>query len=79
MNPTTCAGFTSAGSVLGSTALGSLPTSYGTAANSWTLAGTAGEARAYRITYTFQSTGSDATDNTFQGTTAGATFNWEVQ
>jgi hypothetical protein len=77
--PANCAGIGTTTAVLPSTALGSLPTSYATAANSWTLTGTAGEARVYRITYDFVSTGSNVTDNTFQGTSAGATFNWEVQ
>lgn len=77
----TCTGFTSAGSVLSGTALtaAAMPTSYGTAADSWSVAGTAGEARAYRITYTFDSTGTNAGDNALQGTSASATFNWEVQ
>jgi hypothetical protein len=74
-----CTGLGSTTSVLPSTVLGSLPGDYASAASSWTLAGTAGEARAYRIRYDFVSTGSNATDNTFQGTSANATFNWEVQ
>jgi hypothetical protein len=79
VNPTTCAGFTSAGNVATNVALGTLPGSYAAATNSWAVAGTAGEARAYRITYTFASTGSNAGDNLLQGTSAGAVFNWEVQ
>jgi hypothetical protein len=79
VDPATCSGFTSAGGVNGPTALGSLPGSYAAASNSWTVAGTAGEARAYRITYTFVSTGNNATDNALQGANASATFNWEVQ
>jgi len=77
--PANCTGIGTTTAVLPSTALGSLPASYLAAANSWTLTGTTGEARVYRITYDFVSTGNNVTDNTFQGTTAGATFNWEVQ
>jgi hypothetical protein len=70
-----CSDFTSASTVLSSVPLSSAPASYAAAANSWALAGTAGETRTYRVSYTFDS----AAGNAYQGSSAGATFNWEVQ
>jgi hypothetical protein len=79
--PASCAGAPAFTPVLTNVALTSLPTSYATAANSWTLAGGAAvtENRVYRITWTFATTGTNAGDNLLQGRTAGADFVWEVQ
>jgi hypothetical protein len=74
-----CTGFTSAGNVATGVALDAFDGDFASAPASWTVAGTPGEARAYQITYTFVTTGSNAGDNALQGASAGATFNWEVQ
>lgn len=72
-----CSGFTSSGSVF-SSAFNVAPTTYAGAGatGQWALTGVANENRVYRITWSFPSTGSD---NTYQGTTASAVFNWTVQ
>lgn len=58
-------------------ALSSAPTSWAGAgaANQWAIAGTPTENQLYKITWSFPSTSSD---NTFQGATASAVFNWEA-
>ena len=55
----------------------SAPTSWAGAgaANQWAIAGTPTENQLYKITWSFPSTSSD---NTFQGATASAVFNWEA-
>jgi hypothetical protein len=73
--PADCTGFTAASTVVNNVALPSVVSSYAAASNSWVLSGTAGETQTYRVTYVFD----PAADNTFQGSSASATFNWEVQ
>ena len=73
--PADCTGFTSSGTVVNDVALPSVVGSYAAAPNSWTLTGTANETQTYRVTYVFD----PAAGNAFQGSSATATFNWEVQ
>ena len=55
----------------------SAPTSWAGAgaANQWAIAGTPTENQLYKITWSFPSTSSD---NSYQGATASAVFNWEA-
>lgn len=64
--------------VLSSTALSSasLPSSFATATP---FAINAGDKVAYKLTWTFNSTGSNLTDNPLQGKSASADFTWELQ
>lgn len=57
--------------------LSSAPTSWAAAGatNQWAITGTPTENQLYKITWSFPST---ANDNTFQGATASAVFNWEA-
>ena len=73
----TAPSFASSGSV-SSSAFNAAPTTYAAAGatGQWALTGVANENRVYRITWSFPST---ASDNTYQGTTASAVFNWTVQ
>jgi hypothetical protein len=69
-----CAGFTASGTESNST-LNSFPTSWATGVLPWTLAGTNGENRTYRLTYTVDP---DAPVST-KGGTVTVTFIWEAQ
>jgi len=78
--PPSCAGFPTVGltGVAASVPLTTLPTTYATAVPA--VAVGAGNALvAYRITYTFASTGSTVGDNALQGKTVTAAFTWELQ
>jgi hypothetical protein len=79
--PASCTGAPVLSNVISNVALTSLPTTYAAATSSWTLAGGTGvtENRVYRITWTFDTTGTNAGDNLLQGRSAGADFVWEVQ
>jgi hypothetical protein len=79
--PAACTGAPAITNYITNIALTALPTSYAAAANSWTLAGGTGvtENRVYRITWSFDTTGTNAGDNLLQGRSAGADFVWEVQ
>jgi hypothetical protein len=75
-----CAGFPAAGltSITAGTALTALPTTYAGAVPSVAVAaGT--QLVAYRIAYTFATTGTNAGDNALQGKTVTAAFTWELQ
>ena len=75
-----CTGFPAAGltSITAGTALTALPTSYATAVPQVAVAaGT--QLVAYRIAYTFATTGTNAGDNALQGKTVTAGFTWEIQ
>ena len=75
-----CAGFPAAGltSITSGVALTALPTSYATAVPSMAVAsGT--QLVAYRIAYTFATTGTTAGDNALQGKSVTAAFTWELQ
>lgn len=75
-----CAGFPAVGvtSVYSAVALTALPTSYATAGPAVAV-GSGTVLTAYRISYTFVSTGTTAGDNALQGKTATAAFTWELQ
>jgi len=78
--PTNCAGFPGAGVVtLFNGFLPNAPASFAAASNPWAVAGGVTSNAVYRIRWTFVSTGSNAGDNVFQGTTAAADFQWEMQ
>jgi hypothetical protein len=79
--PASCAGLPAVSNVVSNVALTALPTAYAAATNSWTLAGGTGvtENRVYRITWVFDTTGTNAGDNLLQGRSAGADFVWEAQ
>lgn len=75
-----CTGFPATGttSVANAVALSALPTSYAGAGTS--LAVAAGTQRvAYRFSWTFATTGTNAGDNLLQGKSAAADFNFEIQ
>jgi hypothetical protein len=74
-----CAGFPAASTnVTTGTALTALPTTYGTATGPIAVAaGT--QLVAYRIAYTFASTGTNPGDNALQGKTVTAGLTWELQ
>ena len=63
--PASCTGAPVLSNVISNVALTSLPTTYAAATSSWTLAGGTGvtENRVYRITWTFDTTGTNAGDN----------------
>jgi predicted ribosomally synthesized peptide with SipW-like signal peptide len=78
--PANCAGYPGAGNVtLHNVFLPTLPTTYAAGNATRTLTGGVVENTAYRIRWTFVSTGTNAGDNLLQGSTAGATFVWQVQ
>jgi hypothetical protein len=79
--PASCAGAPAFTNVTTNVALTSYPASYAAATNSWALAGGTAvtENRVYRITWTFDTTGTNPGDNLLQGRSAGADFVWEVQ
>ena len=73
-----CSTFAATGTVVADGLIGSAPGTWAAAgaANQWTLTGAANENRVYKISWSFPST---AADNTYQGTTATAVFNWQAQ
>ncbi len=75
----TCAGFPVAGSTnLGTNvALSTYPSTYAAATVLGLAAGT--QRVAYRITWTLNTTGTNAGDNLLQGSTSQADLNWEIQ
>jgi hypothetical protein len=75
-----CAGFPAAGTtnVVTGVALTALPTTYAAAVGGVAV-GSGTQLVAYRIAYTFTSTGSTAGDNALQGKTVTAAFTWELQ
>jgi hypothetical protein len=78
--PANCAGYPAAGNVtIHNTFLPALPTSWTAAPSSLALPAGVTSNTAYRIRWTFVSTGTNAGDNLLQGSTAAATFNWELQ
>lgn len=78
--PVTCAGYPGAGNVtVHNVFLPTLPTSWAAAPSSIALPAGVTSNTAYRIRWTFVSTGTNAGDNLLQGTTAGADFVWELQ
>jgi hypothetical protein len=75
-----CIGFPTTGTItnLGTNvALSAYPSTYAAATPLAVAAGT--QRVAYRITWTLNSTGSNAGDNLLQGATAQADLNWEIQ
>ena len=73
-----CTGFTASGSAIFTGTLdnfGTTKTSYANGSGSWQTAGTAGETRTYRISYTVKS----STPDSAQGGTATVGFTWEAQ
>ncbi len=74
-----CTGFPGTGTtnVANGVALTALPTAYGAQTGMAVAAST--QRVAYRISWTFNSTGTNAGDNALQGKTAGADLNWEIQ
>ena len=71
-----CTGFVAdAAAPVFSSTLATLPTGYGTGGAAWTLTGTPGEQRTYRITYRVDPN----TPNDTQATRASTTFVWEAQ
>jgi hypothetical protein len=75
-----CATFPAAGltNVATNVALTALPTTYAAAVGAVAVPA-ATQLVAYRLTYTFASTGSNAGDNLLQNKTATAKFTWELQ
>ena len=75
-----CAGFPVAGltSITSGVALTALPTSYAAAVPSVAV-GSGTQLVAYRIAYTFATTGTTVGDNALQGKTVTAAFTWELQ
>jgi len=75
-----CAGFPAAGltTVATNVALTALPTSYAAATGPVAVA-TATQRVAYRIAWTFVSTGTNPGDNALMGKTVSASFTWEMQ
>jgi hypothetical protein len=74
--PTTFASLGTPTTVLASTTMNLLPANYA-AATKYTI--TAGQKVAYKLTWTFNSTGSLTNDNPLQGKSASADFTWELQ
>jgi hypothetical protein len=75
-----CTGFPTTGTItnLGTNvALSAYPATYGAATPINVAAGT--QRVAYRITWTLNTTGTNAGDNLLQGSTAQADLNWEIQ
>lgn len=72
-----CTGAPGALTTVYSGALSAAPVSWAAtgSANQWAIAGTPTENQLYKISWSFPST---ASDNTYQGTTATAVFNWEA-
>jgi hypothetical protein len=78
--PVNCAGYPAAGNVtIHNVFLTALPTSWAGATPSIAVPAGVTSNTAYRIRWTFVSTGTNAGDNALQASTAGATFNWELQ
>ena len=75
-----CAGFPAAGvtNVTTGTALTALPTTYATATAPIAI-GSGAQLMAYRIAWTFATTGTTASDNALQTKTVTADFTWEIQ
>ncbi|MBX6371465.1 MAG: hypothetical protein IRZ02_04325 [Acidothermus sp.] len=75
-----CTGFPSTGvtNVATNVSLTSFPTTYTTAGGGVAIAGGT-VLEAYRVTWTFQTTGSNANDNNLQGKSVTAAFRWEIQ
>jgi hypothetical protein len=75
-----CAGFPTTGvtNVTTGTALTALPTTYATATGPVSVAA-GNQLVAYRIAYTFATTGTNATDNALQGKTVTTGLTWELQ
>lgn len=74
--PVTFASLGTPTTVLASTTLNSVPTTFATATP---FAINAGDKVAYKLSWTFNSTGTTAGDNTLQGKSASADFTWELQ
>lgn len=74
-----CAGFPAGGStIVSATSLNALPSTYAAGVGSTAVpAGT--RYVAYKFTYTFATTGTNAGDNALQGTSAQSDFSWEIQ
>jgi hypothetical protein len=78
--PATCAGYPTAGNLtIHNAFLPTLPTTYAAATSTVLLPGGVTSNVAYRIRWTFVSTGSTAGDNALQGTTAAADLVWELR
>jgi hypothetical protein len=78
--PAGCAGYPAGSSTtIHNAFLPNLPTSYASATNTVALPAGVTSNVAYRIRWTFVSTGSSAGDNPFQGTSAQADLVWELQ
>jgi hypothetical protein len=78
--PASCAGFPTTGVTVAYTnkPLSTFPTTFATATGTAAVAaGTAYEA--YKVAWTFVSTGSNATDNTLQSKIVTSAFTWELQ
>jgi hypothetical protein len=75
-----CTGFPATGltSVANNASLTALPTTYGTAVGPVAVA-TGTQLVAYRINWTFATTGTNAGDNLLQSKTVTAGFTWEIQ
>ncbi len=73
-----CSTFAATGTVVADGPISGAPGSWAAAgaANQWVLTGVANENRVYKISWSFPST---AGDNSFQGTSATAVFNWQAQ
>jgi hypothetical protein len=78
--PAGCAGYPAGSSTtIHNVFLPALPASYAAATDTVALAAATTSSVAYRIRWTFVSTGSSAGDNAYQGTSAQADFVWELQ
>jgi hypothetical protein len=79
----TCAGFTSEAVVATDVPLATLITTntdYASGLGSWTTTGTPGEAKTYRITWKFDTTGLTQEQlDALQGAHTGVDFEWEIQ
>lgn len=77
--PANCTGFPVAGvtTVATNVPLTTFPTTYGAATGTTAMA--AGGLEAYKVVWTFVSTGSNVTDNGLQTKTVTAGFTWEIQ
>ena len=78
--PAGCAGFPAAGvTTVFNDFLPAAPGSYAAASGPWAVPGGVTSNAVYRIRWTFVSTGTNAGDNLLQGTSATASFNWDMQ
>jgi hypothetical protein len=78
--PATCTGYPTTGNLtIHNVFLPALPTTYAAGTNTVALPSGVTSNVAYRIRWTFVSTGSNASDNLLQGTTAAADLVWELR